>query len=75
MFSFLQHFKSTSVTLNSHVHLISCLSFFHFTTFSEEIAPAVAIQLYTYHQTRTRLLQSARLHVDASAALTQFILI
>jgi hypothetical protein len=42
MLSFLQHSKSSSVTLIAHVHLISCLVF-HLTFYTEEIATAIAI--------------------------------
>jgi hypothetical protein len=34
MYRFLQHFKSTPDTLISHVHLISCFSFFYYLNFS-----------------------------------------
>jgi hypothetical protein len=44
MFFFLQHYKSISVTLISHAHLISyhfMFLVFHLTIFSEEIAVAI----------------------------------
>jgi hypothetical protein len=45
MFSFLQHFESTSATPDSHFDLISCFGFFPITIFSDEIAIVLSINI------------------------------